>query len=78
MPSIYAKKQTVVMPLDKPMHATGHIVILHGNLAPEGAVAKVAGLKVRTHHRPGEGVRRRGSLSSPRSRPEESSPATWS
>ena len=27
------------------MHAHGHIVILHGNLAPEGAVAKVAGLK---------------------------------
>ena len=24
---------------------TGHLVILHGNLAPEGAVAKVAGLK---------------------------------
>jgi dihydroxy-acid dehydratase len=29
------------------MHASGHIVILHGNLAPEGAVAKVAGLKQR-------------------------------
>jgi dihydroxy-acid dehydratase len=27
------------------MHKSGHIVILHGNLAPEGAVAKVAGLK---------------------------------
>jgi dihydroxy-acid dehydratase len=46
VPSIYAnKKQDVVRPLDKPLHATGHIVILHGNLAPEGAVAKVAGLK---------------------------------
>ncbi len=29
------------------MHPTGHLVILHGNLAPEGAVAKVAGLKTR-------------------------------
>src|ERR671935_1733117 len=29
------------------MHAHGHIVILQGNLAPEGAVAKVAGLKKR-------------------------------
>jgi dihydroxy-acid dehydratase len=29
------------------MHPTGHLVIIHGNLAPEGAVAKVAGLKVR-------------------------------
>lgn len=46
VPSIYANpKQTVVKPVDQPLHATGHIVILHGNLAPEGAVAKVAGLK---------------------------------
>jgi dihydroxy-acid dehydratase len=29
------------------MHPSGHIVILKGNLAPDGAVAKVAGLKVR-------------------------------
>jgi dihydroxy-acid dehydratase len=29
------------------MHASGHIVILRGNLAPDGAVAKVAGLKKR-------------------------------
>src|SRR5262249_56835044 len=28
-------------------HPSGHIVILHGNLAPEGAVAKVAGLRQR-------------------------------
>ncbi len=45
--SVYRKKQDVVYPLDRPMHATGHLVILKGNLAPEGAVAKVAGLKVR-------------------------------
>jgi dihydroxy-acid dehydratase len=43
--SVYKRKQDVVLPLDKPMHATGHLVILHGNLAPDGAVAKVAGLK---------------------------------
>jgi len=48
VPSIYSnKKQDVVRPIDRPMHASGHIVILHGNLAPEGAVAKVAGLKKR-------------------------------
>jgi dihydroxy-acid dehydratase len=45
VPSIYAKSQKVILPLDKPMHASGHIVILHGNLAEEGAVAKIAGLK---------------------------------
>ncbi|HLX59862.1 MAG TPA: dihydroxy-acid dehydratase [Planctomycetota bacterium] len=46
--SIYKRKQTVVRPIDAPMHPTGHIVVLHGNLAPEGAVAKVAGLKKRS------------------------------
>jgi dihydroxy-acid dehydratase len=45
VPSIYSHAQNVVLPLDKPVHKSGHIVILHGNLAPEGAVAKVAGLK---------------------------------
>jgi dihydroxy-acid dehydratase len=43
--SIYRRKQDVVRPLDRPLHATGHLVVLHGNLAPEGAVAKVAGLQ---------------------------------
>ena len=43
--SVYARPQTVVRPLDKPLFPTAHIVILRGNLAPEGAVAKIAGLK---------------------------------
>ena len=47
VPSVYARPQDVVLPLDRPMHPSGHLVILSGNLAPEGAVAKVAGLKVR-------------------------------
>src|SRR5262249_13690536 len=46
VPSIYQnKQQTVVLPLEKPLHRSGHLVILHGNLAPEGAVCKIAGLK---------------------------------
>ena len=45
--SIYAKPQDVVMPMDKPKYDKGHIVILHGNLAPDGAVAKISGLKQR-------------------------------
>src|SRR5262249_369572 len=45
--SIYQAKQEVIKPIEAPMHAKGHIVILHGNLAQEGAVAKVAGLKRR-------------------------------
>ena len=31
----------IISPLSVPIKATGHIQILHGNLAPEGAVAKV-------------------------------------
>jgi dihydroxy-acid dehydratase len=47
--SIYAHpRQDVIAPLSKPKYDRGHIVILRGNLAEEGAVAKVAGLKVRT------------------------------
>lgn len=38
--------QDVIMPFDKPKHPTGPLVILKGNLAPEGAVAKISGLKV--------------------------------
>jgi dihydroxy-acid dehydratase len=45
--SVYARKQDVVWPVDRPMHRSGHLVVLKGNLAPEGAVAKVAGLKTR-------------------------------
>lgn len=45
--SVYATPQTVVRPLSDPLFDHGHIAILHGNLAPEGAVAKLAGLKVR-------------------------------
>src|SRR4051812_29581408 len=33
----------VIRPLDRPIHRTGGLAILHGNLAPEGAVVKTAG-----------------------------------
>lgn len=42
-----AEGQDVIMPFDQPKHPTGPLVILKGNLAPEGAVAKISGLKVR-------------------------------
>jgi len=35
--------QDVILPLDRPIKATGHICIMYGNLAPEGAVAKITG-----------------------------------
>jgi dihydroxy-acid dehydratase len=44
-----SKNQPIITPLDKPLYPTGPMVILKGNLAPEGAVAKISGLKVVTH-----------------------------
>jgi dihydroxy-acid dehydratase len=38
-----AAGQQIVHPLEKPIKPTGHIRILRGNLAPEGAVAKITG-----------------------------------
>ncbi len=35
--------QTIVRPLSDPLKANGHIQILKGNLAPDGAVAKITG-----------------------------------
>jgi dihydroxy-acid dehydratase len=37
--------QEVIRPWDRPMYAQGHLAILKGNLAPEGCVAKITGLK---------------------------------
>src|SRR5206468_13033355 len=39
----YPEGQTIIQPLDKPIKKDSHIVILRGNLAPEGAVAKISG-----------------------------------
>src|SRR5215467_7857339 len=36
-------EQKIVKPLKSPIHPRGHIQILKGNLAPEGAVAKITG-----------------------------------
>jgi dihydroxy-acid dehydratase len=44
--------QEVVRPLTNPLKPTGGLVILKGNLAPEGAVVKVAGYDVRRHEGP--------------------------
>ncbi len=42
VPSLTAD-QKVIAPLSKPIKSTGHIQILYGNLAPDGAVAKITG-----------------------------------
>jgi dihydroxy-acid dehydratase len=37
--------QDVIRPWDRPLYPQGHLAILRGNLAPDGAVAKITGLK---------------------------------
>jgi dihydroxy-acid dehydratase len=37
--------QDVIRPLARPLYPQGHLAILKGNLAPEGAVGKITGLK---------------------------------
>ena len=44
--------QEVVRPLSEPLKPTGGLVILRGNLAPEGCVVKVAGEERRKHTGP--------------------------
>ncbi|HMP90358.1 MAG TPA: dihydroxy-acid dehydratase [Kiritimatiellia bacterium] len=39
----YPPKQQVIRPLANPIKKDGHLVILYGNLAPTGAVAKISG-----------------------------------
>jgi dihydroxy-acid dehydratase len=39
----YPKNQDVVYPLDNPIKPESHLVIMYGNLAPTGAVAKISG-----------------------------------
>jgi dihydroxy-acid dehydratase len=43
VPDLDFEKQQVIKPIDQPIQATGNIKILHGNLAPEGAVGKITG-----------------------------------
>ena len=45
VPDAPPEGQNVVLPLNNPKYEEGHLAILRGNLAPEGAVAKISGLK---------------------------------
>ena len=45
VPDTPPKGQAVIWPFDQPLYNTGHLAILKGNLAEEGAVAKITGLK---------------------------------
>jgi dihydroxy-acid dehydratase len=39
----YPAGQQIIMPFDKPIKKDSHLVVLTGNLAPEGSVAKITG-----------------------------------
>jgi dihydroxy-acid dehydratase len=43
IPVLQFDNQNVIMPLEKPIKATGHLQILYGNLAEKGSVAKITG-----------------------------------
>ena len=48
VPEQPAVSQDVIRPWNRPMYRQGHLAILRGNLAPEGCVAKITGLKSTT------------------------------
>ena len=39
--------QKTILPIEEPLSPEGHLVILKGNISPEGSVAKVSGIKTR-------------------------------
>jgi dihydroxy-acid dehydratase len=45
IPDVPRADQDVIRSIDNPMYKQGHLAILKGNLSPEGAVAKITGLK---------------------------------
>ncbi len=45
VPRVPRTDQEVIRTIDKALYAEGHLAILKGNLSPEGAVAKISGLK---------------------------------
>ncbi len=45
IPDAPSSEQQVIRTIDKAIYAQGHLAILRGNLAPEGCVAKITGLK---------------------------------
>ncbi len=50
--AVAADGQQVVLPIETPLKATGGLAILHGSLAPDGCVVKLAGHERRQHRGP--------------------------
>ncbi|MEM2909879.1 MAG: dihydroxy-acid dehydratase [Nitrososphaerota archaeon] len=49
---VQPKNVGIIRPIENPVRPTGGIVILRGNLAPEGAVVKISGIKKLKHEGP--------------------------
>ena len=49
---LWQSEQDIIFPVDKPMRETGGVVTLKGNLAPNGAIVKVAGMTNLKHKGP--------------------------
>ena len=47
-----APGQEVVVPIERPLQLSGGLAVLHGNLAPEGAIVKLVGHERRLHRGP--------------------------
>jgi len=45
VPSQANDNQKIILPIENPLSPEGHLVILKGNISPEGSVAKVSGIK---------------------------------
>jgi dihydroxy-acid dehydratase len=52
VPAVPPKDQDVIRPWSRPVYPKGHLVVLKGNLAPEGAIAKVSGVRRRSFRGP--------------------------
>ncbi|MBV8855861.1 MAG: dihydroxy-acid dehydratase [Acidobacteria bacterium] len=47
VPETPRRDQDVIRPFERPVYPDGHLAVLKGNLAPEGSVAKISGVKTR-------------------------------
>ena len=68
----------VVVPIEQPIKPNGGLAILHGSLAPDGCVVKLAGHERRLPSRAGPRLRLGDGLLRGGPAARRSSPATWS
>ena len=48
----HARAEDIVRPVEDPLRKTGALVVLRGNLAPDGAIVKIAGVRNLVHRGP--------------------------